>query len=111
MGAALEVALGQPGLLQDRPDRGEVSLLGVVRGAGDGEFFVRQAEGVGGSGEDERESLKRLGRGAGVEVGFGIADTFEYVAFRIADDEAPTVDALDEHAAPHGYERGGVVHH
>ena len=96
--------------LNKRYQGGDWAVRDVDLSIGDGEFFVRQAEGVGGSGEDERESLERLGRGAGVEVGFGIADAFEYVAFRIADDEAPTVDALDERAAPHGYERGGVVH-
>ena len=105
MGAALQVVLGQAGLLQDRSDGGEVRLLGVVRGAGYGELSVRQPESVGGPREDERERLERLGRGAGVDVGFGVADGLEYVAIGIADGETPAVDALDKRAARNGRER------
>ena len=68
--------------------------------------LVRQPEGVGGAREDERERLERLGRGAGVDVGFGVADGLEYVAIGVADDETPAVDALDERAARDGRERG-----
>ena len=106
MGAALQVVLGQAGLLQDGPDGGEVRLLGIVRSADYGELSIRQPEGVGCARVDERERLERFGRGAGVDVGFGVANCFEYVAIRIADDETPAVDALDQRAPRDGSERG-----
>src|SRR5215208_2400539 len=102
MGAALQVVLRQAGLLQDRFDGGEVRLLGVVRGAGYGEFSVCLPEGVGYPREDELERLERLGRGAGVDGGFGIANGLEYFAIGVADGETPPVDALDERATRDG---------
>src|SRR5215211_4112945 len=116
MGAALQVILGQAGLIQDRPDGGKVRLLGVVRGAGHGEFPIRKPEGVGGAREDERQGLERLGRGAGVDVGFGIANGLEYVAIRITDGETPAVDALEKCAARYGRDwsilgQAGVLGH
>src|SRR3712207_7079267 len=41
---------------------------GVVRRADDGEFLVREPEGVRSPGEDERQSLKGFRRGVGVDV-------------------------------------------
>jgi hypothetical protein len=83
-----------------------VGILGVVRGASHGEFLVRQPELVGGSGENQREGLKRFAGGSGVDVGSGIAHGFQQLAFRVADGETTAVDALDERAAPDGRERG-----
>src|SRR5829696_2063099 len=105
MGAALQVVLGQAGLLQDGSDGGEVRLLGVVRSADYGELSVRQPEGVGCARADERERLERFGRGAGVDVGFGVANGLEYVAIGVADDETTAVDALDQRAPREGGER------
>jgi hypothetical protein len=82
-----------------------VRSFGVVGGAGDGEFLVCEPEGVGGAGEDERERLAGLGRGAGVDVGLRVAHGVEDVAARVADDDASPVDALEERAAPDGGER------
>jgi hypothetical protein len=105
MGAALQVVLGQAGLLQDGSDGDEVRLLGVVRSADYGELSIRQPEGVGCARVDEREPLERFGRGAGVDVGFGVANGLEYVAIGLADDETPAVDALDQRATRDGSER------
>ena len=58
--AVLEVLLGETPLPQNRPDGPEVRLLGVVRGARDGQLLVREPEGIGGAGEDERDGLEGL---------------------------------------------------
>ncbi len=81
-------------------------LLGIVRGAGYGELTIRQPEGFGGARENERERLERLGRGADVDVGLGVADGLEHVAIRVADGETAAVDALEEIAARDGRDRG-----
>ena len=64
--AVLEVLLREAGLLQDGADGGQVRLLSVVRGAGDGELLVRQTQSVESTGEDERQRLKGNGRGTSV---------------------------------------------
>src|SRR5215212_6429674 len=94
--AALEVGFGEPGLFQDGSDGGEMRLLGIVRGAGDGKLLIRKAERIGGPGEDERECLKGFGRGAEVDVRFGVAQGFEHVAPGITGGKAAAVDALDQ---------------
>src|SRR5215207_10938375 len=48
----LEVILGEARLLEDGAYGSQVRLLGVVRGTGDGELFVRQAQSAGGAGEN-----------------------------------------------------------
>src|SRR3712207_6882053 len=54
--------LFRSGLLEDGVDGPQVRLFAVVRGAGDGELLARQAEGVGGPREDERQRLEGLGQ-------------------------------------------------
>jgi len=103
--AVLEILLGKPGLFQDRSHGGEVRFLGVVRGAGDGELLVREPQSVGGAREDERDRLEGFGRGSGVCVPFRIAHGLDDLPFRVADGDAPPVDALDERTAPDGDER------
>src|SRR5215203_6823049 len=80
-------------------------FLGVVRSADYAELSIRQPEGVGCARVDERERLERFGRGAGVDVGFGVANGLEHDAIGIADGETPAVDALHQRAARDGSER------
>ena len=79
--------------------------LGVVRAAGDGDLLVREPEVVRGAGEQEREGLKRLRRGAGVDVAVRVPDGVEDSAGRVTGRDAAPVDALDDGAAPEGDER------
>src|SRR3712207_3080861 len=97
--------LFRSGLLEDGVDGPQVRLFAVVRGAGDGELLARQAEGVGGPREDERQRLEGLGRGARVDVACRVAHGLDDVTLRVADGDAPAVDALDELPAPEGDER------
>jgi hypothetical protein len=114
--AILEVVLGEAGFLEDRAYGSQVRFLGVMRGAGDGELLVRQAQGACGAGEDEGKRLEGLGRGARIDVAFRVANGLDDVSFRVADGDASPVDALDERPAPEGDERrvlgepcGGVL--
>jgi hypothetical protein len=104
MGAALQVVLGQASLPQQGSDSIEMGLLGIVRGAGHGEFLIREPELVGCPGENQWEGLERFARGSRIDVGLGVADGFQQVAFRVADGETTAVDALHERAAPDGHE-------
>src|SRR5215217_454157 len=112
----LEVILGEARLLEDGAYGSQVRLLGVVRGTGDGELFVRQAESVGGAGENKGQRLEGFGRGAGVDVALRVAHGLDDVPFLVADGDAPPVDAFDQRPSPEGDERrvlgepcGGVL--
>src|SRR5918994_602507 len=87
------------------PAKPVARLFAVVGGAGDGELLTRQPHRLGGSGEDERQRLEGLGRGARVDVALRVADRFDNVPLRVADGDAPAVDALDQRTAPEGHER------
>jgi hypothetical protein len=103
--AVLEVILGEASLLEDGAYGFQVRLLGVVRGAGDGELLVSQTKGIRGAGENERQRLEGFGRRACVDVALRLAHGLDDVSFRVADGEAPPVDALDERSAPESDER------
>jgi hypothetical protein len=67
-----------------------------VRGTGQGEILGTKTKGIGGAAFDERNGLKRLGRGPEVGNVLGITVAGEQPPADVGNDDDARMDALDE---------------
>ena len=104
--AAFQVGGGAADPVEPGGDQRGVAGLAVVGGAGERQFLVGDAEGVGGAGFDQRDRLERLDRGAGEDRLFEIAPMGDDMAVGIDDGRDAPVARLD-HAAARDFDQDG----
>ena len=98
VGAAFEVVFAEPTALEPTADRRHVIGLTAVRGAGERQFGIAQAKGLGGTRFDERQRLNRLDRRAREHRLRRLAPRFDRRTMAIAHHGVDVVKAFDVRA-------------
>ena len=101
MRAAFEVVVAVTEAFQPSPGRVYVRRLALVAGAGQGQFPVADAEGIGRTALDQRQRLQGLDGRARIDVALQVAGRVHDVAFDIDHGEGAAVAALDHLPAGH----------
>ncbi len=99
MSAAFEVAFAEPDRLQPGTHRLDMALLAIVRGAGERDVLVAQAEAFDGAALDEGHRLDRLVGRAWQDRRIDVAPRRDDRAVRLDDRGGTLVPALDQRPA------------
>jgi hypothetical protein len=109
VGAAAQRRGIEPGLRQHARDPRDMPRLAGMRGAGQRQLFVAEAESVGGAGLDQRQGLQRLDRGARENRRCHIADGQHASAVGIGHGDGAAMPALDQRPAQ-DFDQNRVIH-
>ena len=99
MGAAFQVALGQPRFLKHALRHQHMGRLAAMGGAGERDLARREAERIGRAGFDQRQRLERLDRRARIDRVLDMAGRRQHVARGIDHRKGAAVPAFDRGAA------------
>ena len=111
LGAAFQALRRQTGGGQHLAGGRDMHRLAIVRGAGECDVALGEAEAVGGAAFHQRQRLKRLDRRTGKGRPLGLAMDGDQRAAGIGDDNVDAVAALDKRAAGDLNDGGGKVLH